>query len=128
MNYYHFPYSDFGVNQFFGWLALYCYIGFTVMTLANRLGVKRSWMAWVPIANFYLLTKMAQRQWWFMFGFFVPIVNIFVLALLWSDIAQHFKKSPWIGIAIVIPVVGLLVPAYLVFTTKDASHHHPHAH
>ncbi len=108
--------ADLGAREIVGGIVLYVYLAYTMMVLAHRLGHKDSWMAWVPLANLYLLTQMAKREWWWIFGLFVPYVNFFIVGFLWSEIAQRFGKNPWIGAAIVLPVIGLAVPGYLVIT------------
>jgi hypothetical protein len=105
---------DFGLREILGGAVLYAYLAFTTMVLAHRLGLRDGWMAWFPIANLYLLTKMTDREWWWLIGFVVPYVNFFVVALLWYEIAVRFNKNGWIGSAIILPVIGIFVPAYLV--------------
>ncbi len=120
---------EMGTREIVGGLVLYIYLAYTMMILAHRLHAKDVWMAWLPIANLYLLTRMAHRQWWWVIGFFIPYVNFFVIGLLWSEIAQRFGKNPWIGAAMVLPVIGIAVPGYLVISRPDYarthSHHHP---
>lgn len=110
---------DFGMREIIGGIVLYVYLAFTTMVLARRLGHHDSWMAWFPIANLYLLTKMAEREWWWLIGFVVPYVNFFVVALLWYEIAVRFNKNGWIGSAIILPIVGIFVPGYLVVSGGD---------
>ncbi len=88
------------------------------MVLARRLHVENSWLAWIPIANLYLLTKMAKREWWFLLGFLIPYVNIFIAALLWSDIGVRLGKSAWVGALVVLPYIGVFVPGYLVIFSE----------
>ena len=116
-----------GARELITATVLYAYIGYTVMILAQRLRVREFWFAWVPVANMYLLTKLARREWWWLFGLLIPYLNIFVLGFLWSEIAVRFHKNPWIGAAIVLPIIGLLVPGYLVLTTDTHREHKHHA-
>lgn len=106
------------LDQFVGTLVVYIYLAFAVMTLARRLGMDKAWMAWVPIANLYLLSKMAKLEWWWMLGLFIPIVNFFVAGYVWSEIGKRFGKPWWVGALVAIPAVGLLIPGYLVVTAK----------
>ena len=106
-----------GLDQFVGGLVIYIYLSYTVMVLATSLGTARPWLAWIPIANFYLMTKMAALEWWWMLGLFIPIVNFFVGAYIWSEIGKRLGKPWWIGALFVVPFFGLLVPGYLVVVT-----------
>jgi hypothetical protein len=123
---------EIGLRDLVGGLVIYIYIAYTVMILARRLHlVKDSWWAWVPIANLLLLTKMAAREWWWIIGFVIPFVNIFVTAFLWAEIARRLGRNPWIGAVIVLPFIGIFVPGYLVVTTPEhhgTGHHHDHSH
>ena len=120
---------DVGLREVLGAGVIYIYIAYTVMILAQRLHLKDTWMAWVPIANLYLWSKMAGREWWWLLGLLIPYVNIFVLGLFWSDIARRLGRNYWIGVAIVLPVIGLFVPGYLVLSTPahQGPHHQHHA-
>lgn len=113
-----------GARELLGAAVLYAYIAYTTMVLAHRLHLRESWFAWVPIANLYLLTKMAAREWWWLFGFFIPYVNFFMIGFLWSEIAARLGRNPWLGAAIVLPYIGLFVPGYLVVTNKHEAHKH----
>jgi len=111
--------ATFTVQYLIGGVVLYVYVAYTQMVLARRLGIlmRDAWLAWLPFANIYLLTKMAIREWWYMLGIFIPYVNIFVVGFLWSEASTRLGKNPWIGAAVVLPYIGILVPGYLVITT-----------
>lgn len=107
------------MHQSIGILVLYVYIAYTCMILATRLGTARPWLAWIPFADMYLITQMALKPWWWLFGFFIPFANIALVAYLWSEIAKRLNQPWWIGILIAVPFVGLAVPGYLVVTTSN---------
>jgi hypothetical protein len=110
----------FGVRELVGGLVLYVYIAYTMMILAQRLHhQKDAWMAWVPLANLYLMTKMGGQPWWWAFGIIITPINLFVVPFLWFTVAGRLGKNPWVGAAIIIPLVGLFIPGYLVITTDQ---------
>lgn len=111
--------GDPGMEQLVGGLVVYIYFAYALMVLARRLGKGSTWMAWVPIANCYLLTKMAGLEWWWMLGMFIPFVNFFVAGYIWSEIGKKFGKPWWVGALVAIPVLGLFIPGYLVITTGN---------
>ncbi len=111
----------FGVREVVGSVVLYVYIAYALMILAQRLHLKNAWMAWVPFANLYLMTTMAGQPWWWAIGIVITPINLFVVPFLWFIIAEKLGKNPWIGAAIIIPVIGLFVPGYLVITTGNHS-------
>ena len=58
------------------------------------------WGALIPIYNIYLTCKIARRPGWWTVLFFVPLVNVVILALVMLDIAKAFRKSVLFGIGL----------------------------
>jgi len=121
---------DFGVGNMIGLLAglivfivllsiaLYVYYAFVWMTIARKLKYKYPWLAWIPIANFFLVPILAKKDWTWGFMFLVPIANI-VFFFIWTwNIFEQRKYPGWLALiplAGFIPVVGGLAGlAYLV--------------
>jgi len=121
---------DFGVGSMIGLLAglivlivllsiaLYVYYAFVWMTIARKLKYKKAWLAWIPIANFFLVPILAKKDWTWGFMFLVPIANI-VFFFIWTwNIFEQRKYPGWLALiplAGFIPVVGGLASlAYLV--------------
>ena len=42
----------------------YVYMGLTLMKVAQRLKTEPAWLAWIPIGNLYLMSKLAKMHWW----------------------------------------------------------------
>jgi hypothetical protein len=106
--------NEIDIEQLVGGLVVYVYFAYTVMVLARRLGMSKPWLAWIPVANLYLIVKMAGKEWWWLFGFLIPIVNFFVAGYVWSEIGERLGKPWWVGVLIIVPFIGFLVPGYLV--------------
>jgi len=121
---------DFGVGNMIGLLAglivfivllsiaLYVYYAFVWMTIARKLKYKYPWLAWIPIANFFLVPILAKKDWTWGFMFLVPIANV-VFFFIWTwNIFEQRKYPGWLALiplAGFIPVVGGLAGlAYLV--------------
>jgi len=51
-------------------LALYVYSSWALMTIAKKTDTPNAWLAWIPIANLYLMTQVAQIPWWTFLLFF----------------------------------------------------------
>ena len=100
-------------------VALYVYSSLAYMTIANKLGVENAWLAWVPITNVYLITRMAGMSWapmLLMAGFIIPIVNVFciiiftVFSFVWMwKIFEKVGRPGWWVLLGLIPFVGALV-------------------
>lgn len=112
--------SQGGLSQVVGGVVLYVYFAVATMLLAQRLSTPNAWLAWVPVANLFLMVKMAGLEWWWTLGFFVPFANIFIAAYVWSEIGKKLGKPWWMGLLVVIPLVGWLMPGYFVVTTRPS--------
>lgn len=98
------------------WIIIYAYSALTVMFTAKKLKTEPAWLAWIPIANLVLLSKMAKKHWWpvlLLAGFIIPFVN-FVAAILFIvymfiwfyKITEQRGYPGWISILIIIPILG----------------------
>lgn len=99
-------------------IALYIYTALAWSSIAKKLKYKNHWLAWIPIANFFLMPILAKKHWAWGFIFLVPIVNI-VFFIIWTwNIFEQRRYPGWLSlipILGVIPVVGgLAMIAYLV--------------
>lgn len=45
-------------------IAAYVYVALAYMRIAQKLNIKNPWLAWIPIANLYLMAEMAQMPTW----------------------------------------------------------------
>jgi hypothetical protein len=97
-------------------IAMYIYMGLTLMALAKRLKFEKAWLAWVPIGNVYLMLKMGKQPWWpmlLMIGFIIPIVNIlaalaftvFMVMAMWK-ICEARQRPGWWVLLSFIPFLG----------------------
>ena len=100
----------------FIFLAAYAYMGITLQTIASKTGTPDGWLAWIPVANVYLMCKIAGKPTWWVVLFFVPFVNIIMSVLVWMGIAEARQKQAWLGVLMIIPIANLIVPAHLAFS------------
>ena len=56
--------------------------------LSKKLSISYSWIALVPMLNFYNLVKIAGLSNWWILGLFVPIWNIYVMVVVYRKISQ----------------------------------------
>ena len=70
------------------------------------------WGAIIPIYNFYLMTKMGDKPWWWVLLALIPFVNFVIAILLGIAIARNFAKSDGFGVGLGIlsfifwPILG----------------------
>jgi hypothetical protein len=101
----------------FGVFALiaYVYTSWAFMVVAQKVGEQPAWLAWVPILNVYLLTKIAKVHPLSLLLMFVPIANIVYAVFLLMKIAERRGFPSWLGLFVLVPLAGLILPGYLAW-------------
>lgn len=104
-------------------LVFYIYSSLTLMFTAKRLKDKQPWLAWIPVGNLVLMSRLAKMHWWPILMFLsillviIPIIGIVIycIALLifsvfyyiWNwKICEARKKPGWWVLLTLIPFVG----------------------
>ena len=103
-------------------IALYIYAAIVLMTIAKKTKTENAWLAWIPIANIYLMTQVGEVSgWWtlLVLAAIIPILGSFVvmamIVYLWWKIAERLDKPGWYGILMLIPVVNLVIMGMLAW-------------
>lgn len=105
----------FGIVFFFI-LAFYAYVSICLYRIAQRTKTEDPVLAWIPVANLYLLTKIGQKPGWWMILLLIPIVNIVFSIILWSRIAVRMGKPDWWGIILgLVPILNFVFMGLLAF-------------
>ena len=106
-------------------LIVYVYTSIALMTIAKRTKTENSWLAWIPIANIYLMTQIAGVPgWWtlsillFIIPFIGPIAFAVIFCYLWWKIAEARKMPGWLGALMWIPLVNLIIMGVLAWCDK----------
>lgn len=106
-------------------LAVYVYMAIALMTIAKKTKTKYAWLAWIPVANIYLMTQIAGVQWWtmlFLLFSFVPVlgpaVTIGLTIYWWWNIAEERKMPGWLGILMAVPVANFVVIGIIAWSKK----------
>ncbi|MBN2187089.1 MAG: hypothetical protein JW732_06530 [Dehalococcoidia bacterium] len=99
-------------------IVLCIYVALCLQNIARKTDTEPEWLAWIPIANLYLMCKIAQKPWWWVLLFFIPIANIVILVLVWMRIAEARDKNRWLGLLILVPLANLIFLGYLAFSGK----------
>jgi len=96
-------------------LAMYVYIALALQTIATKTGTANEWLAWIPIANIFLILSIAKKPMWWFLLFLIPLVNVVIAIMLWMAVAEARGKPNWWGILMIVPVANLVVPGYLAW-------------
>jgi len=85
-------------------IAVYVYTSFALMAIAKKIKTEPAWLAWIPVANFYLISKMAKMHWW-------PMLLLLTIPLC----LLFFAISLVAGLVFLVPTLICLV-VFTVFT------------
>ncbi|MFA5174052.1 MAG: hypothetical protein WC438_02630 [Candidatus Pacearchaeota archaeon] len=92
-------------------LALYVYTSFAVMTIGKKLKYKKSWLAWIPIANLAMILQLGKFHWAWVFLIVVPILGwIPLMVLLIISGWKIYEKRKYPGWLSLLPI-GTMIPA-----------------
>lgn len=115
-------FAAFALVAFIIGLAFYVYYAFALMTIARKLNTAPAWLAWIPIANIYLMWKISRTATWtiilvalgFVFGW-VPVVGQLLalvalgVTLYWLWAIAELRNFPgWIVLLVLVPALGQL--------------------
>ncbi len=107
-------------------LLVYFYLAFALMTLAKRMKMEKAWLAFIPVANIYLMSKMAKMPSWPIFliiGAVIPIIGalfaialtVFVVIWMWK-IFEYFNKPGWWAVLMPFPLANIVFFVFLGIT------------
>jgi hypothetical protein len=96
-------------------IAMYIYVALALQTIATKTATANGWLAWIPIANIFLMLSVAKKPMWWFILFLIPLVNIAIAIMTWMGVAEAVKKPSWWGILMIVPLANLVVPGYLAW-------------
>ena len=103
-------------------IALYVYSALALMAIAKRTGTPNGYLAWIPIANVYLITQIGKQSGWWTLGLLVGVIpflgGLALVALevfLFWKLAEACKKPGWWGVLTLIPVANLVILGILAW-------------
>ncbi len=91
----------------------YAYVSVCLMIMARKTGAQPTWLAWIPIANLYLMCRIGGKSGAWVILLLLPLINVLFAILLFVEMAKALGRPAWTGVLILVPVVNLAVPAYL---------------
>src|SRR3989338_10369223 len=108
-------------------IAIYIYMALALMKIANKTGTGNAWLAWIPVANIYLMTPIGGLPGWYTFGILLSFIPVFgtllfliLFAYIWWKIAESISKPGWWGILMLIPIVNLVIIGMMAWGGNSA--------
>ncbi len=119
-------------------LIAYVYMAVCLMLIAQKTDTRYPWLAWIPIANVFLMCMVAKKPWWWALvmvvaysivaGFYYGnigwlaslfyIVGLVFTIIVWIAICQARSRPGWWVILILIPLVNIVIIGVLAFSKK----------
>ena len=97
-------------------LAAYIYFAVALMTIAKKKNTPNGWLAFIPIANIYLMTQIAGLSAWYTLVILLPIIPligyiamVIIMIYFWWKIAEAIKKPGWWSLLLLIPIVNFVI-------------------
>lgn len=81
---------------------------------------RKAWEAAVPVYNAVILMKIINRPWWWTILLFVPIVNLIMFPVIWTETARSFGFNKYKDTALVVLTCGLYL--YYINYATDAAY------
>jgi len=105
-------------------IIMYVITAFALMKIAQKTNTENTWLAWIPIANIFLMVFMADKEWWWgliiLFAGIIPIIgsiaSVAALVYMWWLICEKLNKPGPLSLLMLIPVVNLIFMLYLAFS------------
>ena len=105
-----------------GGLVVYIYSAWATMVVAQKLNVPNGWLAFIPIANVYLMTQMAEVPAWMTLFILLPIIPFIgslafaaIMLWWWWKICERRGREGWWAILMLIPIVNLIILGMLAW-------------
>jgi Family of unknown function (DUF5684) len=96
-------------------LPVYIYMSLALQTIATKTNTENAWLAWIPIANLFLMLMIAKKPLWWFILFLIPLVNLIMAIIVWMGVAEARGKPNWLGILMIVPLANLIIPGYLAW-------------
>ncbi len=104
-------------------IAVYIFTSLCLQIISHKTGIGPGWLAWIPIAQWFLTCKIAGAPYWWLLGIplgFIPyigvIINVALFGTLWFKVAQARNKPGWVGVLTCFPLIGTIFMGYLAFS------------
>ncbi|GBO56659.1 hypothetical protein APA_4994 [Pseudanabaena sp. lw0831] len=79
------------------------------MKIADKLNIPNSWLAWIPIAQTWVMVRAAGKSGWWLILLFIPFVNIVIAFILLFAMPVSLGKSSLYGLLPFVPILGIFL-------------------
>ena len=111
------------VSYLIFFVILLCITGVPGYVIAERRGLSKPWVAFVPIVGFWIvLCESVDRSGWLTLWILVPYLGALGLAV-WTafTVPVHHGRSRWWTLAFIVPLVNLVAYWCYAFSLPEPS-------
>ncbi len=94
----------------------YVFFSLCLYFMALKTQTRHAWLAWIPVANIFLMCSIGKIRFWWLLLLLVPLVNIVIMFFMWYKIIKARGKPWWLLILLFVPLVNYVVMGYLAFS------------
>ena len=55
----------------------------------------KAWQSFIPIYNVFILLRIINRPWWWVFILIMPVLNTIIIPVIWVELSRSFKKNSY---------------------------------
>ena len=107
-----------------GWLLFILIVqlihGISTWKLYQKAG-RKAWEAFVPIYNGIVLMQIINRQKYWIFFLFIPVINLFLFPIIWIETLRTFGKKSTMDMVIGVFTFGFYI-TYVNYTQEVVYH------
>ena len=60
-----------------------------------RISGNKSFYSFIPIYNVFVLLKIINRPWWWIFIIMMPVLNTIIIPVIWVELSRSFRKNSY---------------------------------
>ena len=97
-------------------IVVYIWLSICLQKVAQKTNTPNGWLAWIPVANIYLMCMIAGKPWWWLLLCLIPYVDIVFLIILSWKISEARGKPGWWALLLLVPIANLVIPGIWAFS------------
>lgn len=97
-------------------LFYYIFSALCLQLIAIKTGTQPAWLAWIPIANLFLMCKIGGLNYLWLLVLLVPLLDVAIIIYMWYRISEARGKPGILALLMLVPVVNLVFLGYLAFS------------
>ncbi|MGC8668269.1 MAG: DUF5684 domain-containing protein [Chthonomonadales bacterium] len=85
-----------------------------LFVIARKCANPFAWLAFIPLANLWLMCDLADRDIYWILLVLLPGVGVILFELImWPAIAENTNKPAWLGLLMIFPLINLAAGYYM---------------